>query len=127
MKKNILILTIVFFALVVSLSVMLALSSNPASSPAPAVKSITIQAQAIDKNVTELNSFDAELASYAADDNVSQELDATLDEVGEINGATAGLTNDEKNLNNLDSDLTGLSGDEKTNNEIDQSLQGVSL
>jgi hypothetical protein len=125
LNKNILVLTIVLFALVASLSVMIGISNNLVISPAPILEgSIT---QAIDKNVVELNNLDADLALLVQDDVVSQELDATLSEVGEIDEVSTSLTSDEKNLTDLDNDLNNLSNDEKVNAEVDQSLQDASL
>lgn len=124
LNKNILILTIVLFALIAALSAMLNLGKNPASSPEPSLKGGIV---AIDKNITELNSLDADLALFAEDDIILQELNAILGEVGEINDTAINLMNDEENLNNLNSDLTSLSGNENVNKEIDQSLQEVSL
>lgn len=128
MSKNILILTIVLFALVAALGAMLSLSKNQASSrvpAAPVVKSITIKD--IDKNIAELNNLDTDLALSAQDDAVTQELDTTLNEVGEIAAPVTGLSDEEQNLSSLESNLANLSGDEKINQEIDQSLQDVSL
>lgn len=123
-NKNVLILTIVLFALVVALSLMFGMSKNPVPPPL-ALKGNMIQA--VDKNIAELNSFDADLALFAEDNVVSQELDVTLSEVGEIDESSENLVNDEKNLSDLDSDLNNLSNDEKINAEIDQSLQDAAL
>lgn len=124
MSKNILILTIVLFALIAALGAMFKLGGNTASVSKLNLKENITE---IDKNVAELNSFDADLSLFAEDDIVSQELDATLIEVGEISEATAELRNDEKNLSSFDSDLGILSDDEAVNKEIDQFLQEVSL
>ncbi len=124
LSKNILILTIVLFALIAALSAMFTFNKSPVFSPAPAIKGDNA---AIDKNIAELNSFDADLDLLAEDDIVLKELDATLNEVGEINETAMKLADDEENLNNLDSDLTGLSGDEAIFNEIDQALGDIAL
>lgn len=124
LNKNILILTIVLFALIVALSVMLGL--NKAYSPAPAVVEGSIT-QAVDKNLLELNAFDAVLSLFAKGDAVSQELDTTLSEVGEINEPLAGLTGDESGLADLNSELNTSSSDDEINAEIDQMLKDASL
>lgn len=125
MNKNIIILSVVLFALVAALGVMLSFGNNSNFTAAPIVKNVT--GQELDKNVAELNSLDTELTYSSQDSIVANELDTTLNEVGEISGSTASLSGDEENLSNLDSDLTNLSGDEKINQEIDQSLRDVSL
>lgn len=126
LNKNILILTVVLFALIIALGVMFMLAGGP-SAPfsAPIISGSTTQA--IDKNVAELDNFNADLISFNNDDAIAEELDTTLSEVGEIGGTSAGLKKDEENLADLDSDLTNLSNDEKVNEEIDQSLKDVSL
>lgn len=124
LSKNILILTIVLFALIAALSIMFTFNKNPVSSPAPATKG---DSAAIDKNVADLNNLDADIASFAEDDAVSTELDETLNEAGEISETAENLTKDEENLNSLGSDLGTLSGDEAIDKEIDQALQEVSL
>ncbi|MDP3057603.1 MAG: hypothetical protein Q8N37_03745 [bacterium] len=124
LSKKFLVLTIVLFALIVALGAVLKLGNKSGSVPAPYLKEDIAE---IDKNVAELNSFDADLSLFAEDDVVSQELDATLTEVGEISEATVGLRNDEKNLSSFDSDLGILSNDEAVNKEIDQFLQEVSI
>lgn len=124
MNKNILILVIVLFALIASLGILFSRWQEPSLGPSSAVKGNII---ALDKNISDLNGFDADLALSAQDDIVLNEVDATLNEVGEINGTTASLSNDQENLNNLAGDLASSSNDENINNEIDQSLKDVSL
>lgn len=123
-NKNILILTIVLFALIAALSIMLNLGGNPA-----AVSTLSLKGNiaVIDKNVAELDGFNTDLSLFIEEDVVSQELDATLSEVGEISNTTAGLTNDEENLDNLAQDLNNSLSDESTNKEVDQALQEVAL
>lgn len=124
MNKNILILIVILFVLVTALGGMLMLGKSPAS-PAPVIKGVTIED--IDKNLSELSNLDNDLALFAKDDIVLQEMDSTLAEAGEITESTASLSKEESNLDTLDSDLTNLSGDEKINQEIDKSLQDIAL
>lgn len=124
MKKNILIFIIVIFALIAVLSIIFTKWQEPYSGPSSAVKVNTV---ALDKNISELNSFDADLVLFVQDGNNLNEMDSILDEVGEINGASSSLTKDEQDLNNFNSDLAGLSGDKTIDKEIDQLLQEVSL
>lgn len=124
LSKNVLVLSIVLFAFIAALGVMLKFGGNSVFVPISNLKGNIAE---IDKNVAELNNFDANLVLFAEDDVVSQELDATLIEVGEISEATSELRSDEKILNSIDSDLGILSGDETINKEIDQLLQEVSL
>lgn len=125
LSKNVIILTIVLFALIAALGVMLKLSQDPAYSPAPALKGVT--SAAINTNVNELNSLNADLALFAEDNIILDELDAVLSEVGEIENESADLTVDEKNLNDLAQDLDNSSSDELINQEIDQALQEAAL
>lgn len=123
-SKNILILTLVLFALVASLSVMLKLSQNRALVSNTNIKGI---AALVDNNISELNTLDANLAMFAEDNLIMQELDATLSEVGEIDDVAESLISEEEALNDLNADITDLSGDEDVSNEIDRYLEEVSL
>lgn len=125
LNKNILILSIVLFVLVAALSVMFGLSKKPVSSPAPVLEGS--MAQAIDKNIAELDNFNSDLVQFNKDNVVSEELDVTLSEAGEINGVSVSLTNDEKTLTDLDTELTDLFNEEKINAEIDQVFKDISM
>lgn len=131
LSKNIIILTIVLFALIAALNVMLLLDKNPVSSPAPAVKGIT--SAAINKNINELDSFDADLALFAGDDAVTQELNAILSEMDETktgsieSTVSVNLTDDEKSLNDLSKDLDTSSSDEATDRALNEALEEAAL
>lgn len=128
-NKGTAILMIAFFALIILLNILVTKQQGRqlGSSIETNKKMIT----EIDKNIIELDSFDIDIASYLQDDIVLNELDATLIEVGEVNEvadkAVNNLIEDEKNINDLDSNLEILSGDETIDNEIDQVLQEVAL
>lgn len=124
LNKNILILTIVLIALIAALNIMLKFDENP-ESLSPVIKGNSLAA--INKNIADLSGFDADLDLLEKEGAVLQELDSTLNEVGEITEAVSDFTEDENNLNNLDDNLAGLTGDENVNNEIDKSLEEVSL
>lgn len=123
MNKNIIILSVISLFVGV-LSLYIYAYQEPLRSPVDKKSNIIA---ALDKNISGLNSFDAELALFANDDITVQEMDAALNEAGEINGAATGLTNDEKNLSSFEGDLGTSQNDEAVNNEIDQSLREMAL
>lgn len=116
MSKNIIAGVII---LGISTGIMLVVIKNKYYQPAPTIT--TIDAVLLEKNISELNTLDGDMALFNQDDIVSDEIVETLKEVGEITVAT-NLNDDEQGLNNLSNDLINIAGDEAALNELDQAL-----
>lgn len=125
LNKNIIIFAVIVLGLAIVAGAIVSIAKKPrpnAYVAAPKVDSLLIE-----RNSAELNNLDIDLVSFATDEMVIQELDGTLNEVGEIEDESADLTSEAENLNNLDKDLNSSSSDELTNQEVDQTLQEAAL
>lgn len=114
MSKNIIVGVII---LGIATGIMLVVVKNKYYQPAPTAIDTTL----LEKNISELNALDSDMVLFNQDDIVSDELNETLKEVGEITVAT-NLNDDEQSLNNLSNDLINIAGDEAALNELDQAL-----
>lgn len=119
MSKNIIVGVII---LGIATGIMLVVVKNKYYQPAPKA----IDSSLLEKNISELNTLEGDMALFNQDDIVSDELNETLKEVGEISVAT-NLNDDEQGLNNLSNDLTNISGDEDVLRELDNAINEAAL
>lgn len=121
MSKNIIAGVII---LGISTGIMLVVIKNKYYQPAPTIT--TIDAVLLEKNISELNTLDGDMALFNQDDIVSDEIVETLSEVGEITPAT-GLNEEENNLAGLSQDINNLAQDESLFEEINQAANDSSI
>lgn len=125
MNKNIIIFAVIVLGLAIVAGAMVSIVKK--QRPNAYVTAPKVDSLLIERNSAELNNLDIDLASFAADEMVIQELDGTLNEVGEIKDVSADLNSEAENLNNLAQDLNTSSSDELTNQEVDKTLQEAAL